>query len=274
MNKSVKPRVLATDLDGTLIPLNNHPEHHVSLRQLRQKFSENNFEFVFVTGRHLASVLRAIDQFHLPTPDWILCDVGSSIYRRDDSGSYQIHDAYADHLQCLLGVESMTKIRDQLRESAGMRFQEEEKQSRFKLSFYCMKHQISRQVVLLNEVLLKHSIQCQIISSADPFNHDGLIDLLPANVSKAYALNWWAASQQIAPDSIVFAGDSGNDLAAMTAGFKTIVVGNASDEVKRAAIEAHQVAGHPNRIWIAEAQATSAVLAGCYHFGMIDEEQK
>jgi hypothetical protein len=54
---------------------------------------------------------------------------------------------------------------------------------------------------------------------------NGLIDLLPTNVSKAHALAWWVDHARMMPDSIVFASDSGKELAALTAGYRAILVG-------------------------------------------------
>ena len=61
-------RVLATDLDGTLIPLAGIEQNEFDLRTLASQLEQQRVMLVFVTGRHLASVVGAIQQFQLPPP--------------------------------------------------------------------------------------------------------------------------------------------------------------------------------------------------------------
>ena len=106
----------------------------------------------------------------------------------------------------------------------------------------------------------------RVISSVDPFNGNGLIDLLPAGVSKAYALDWWIRHRHTDAQHVVFAGDSGNALAALTAGYRAIVVGNADPSVVSMAKKKHQQNGWNNRLYLATQRATSGVLEGCRWF--------
>jgi hydroxymethylpyrimidine pyrophosphatase-like HAD family hydrolase len=90
--------------------------------------------------------------------------------------------------------------------------------------------------------------------------------LLPAGVSKASALQWWCRERNLSQESVVFAGDSGNDLAAFVAGYQTVIVGNASGLIVQKVREAHHEAGWANRLLCAEGHATSGVLEGLRHF--------
>ena len=93
----VCPRVLASDLDGTLIPLPDSPENERDLIRIKSALSDHPIEIVFATGRHLASVVEAMATYGLPTPDWVVCDVGSAIYHYVE-GDYQPYSAYRTHL--------------------------------------------------------------------------------------------------------------------------------------------------------------------------------
>ena len=66
--------------------------------------------------------------------------------------------------------------------------------------------------------------------------------------------------------SVIFAGDSGNDLAAFNAGYKTIFVGNAADSIVDKVQEARRCAGWSDRLYHASRHATSGVLEGVQHF--------
>lgn len=262
-------QVLATDLDGTLIPLANDSSNVRDLKTLAQQLSDNDVLLVFSTGRHLASVEQAIEEYSLPAPEWIICDVGTSIFRREQE-TYVAAEAYEQHLAERVANLPLCELAAKLGEIQGLRLQEAEKQGRFKLSFYSDAselHELTRQLQLrLNDWSAPYSI----VSSVDPFNGDGLIDILPESVSKAYALRWWGSHTGRSQDSVVFAGDSGNDTAALSDGFRAIVVGNASRSVARAVCEAHAQSGWTDRLYLARERGTSGVLEGCRWFGLAE----
>ncbi len=260
------PKVLATDLDGTLIPLAGNEQNEHDLRQLKLELAAADMRLTYATGRHLASVKQAIEQYQLPVPDWIICDVGTSLYRCLPSGVFQPSQRYADHLRQIVGDCCVTELAKRLAPIASLRLQEAEKQGRFKLSFYCDAEQLSASVGEIEQTAGQQQLPYSVIASLDPFEQVGLIDLLPKHVSKAYALQWWSQSQSLALRDIIFAGDSGNDSAALEAGYRAIVVGNASPEVLSTALLAHAAAGLSGRIYSAKEPATSGVLAGLRHF--------
>ncbi len=103
--------ILATDLDGTLIPMEGSTQNAADLKTLSQSLADAKVPLVFVTGRHLKSILRAIDQFDLPAPAWIVADVGTSIYNNDGAGGWQAIEGYADYLQSTLNEVSLDMIR-------------------------------------------------------------------------------------------------------------------------------------------------------------------
>ncbi|TWU22894.1 Mannosylfructose-phosphate phosphatase [Novipirellula galeiformis] len=264
-------KVLATDLDGTLIPLENDHDNRRDLGEIERFLHDHDIELLFVTGRHFASVEQAILQYSLPHPEWIICDVGTTIMRRPGpSGSLdnamERVQAYQDNLASIVGSIATTDLIKEFSGIQGTRVQEPEKQGPYKLSYYADASQLDSIVDRFQQTLARIAAPYSIIASIDPFNGDGLIDLLPRGVSKAYALRWWAEHMTIHPDAIVFAGDSGNDLAALTAGYRAIVVENASDALKRDVRAAHQRANTEHFVFLANQKATSGVMEGLkYH---------
>jgi alpha-amylase len=260
-------RVLATDLDGTLIPLDGNQQNRSDLRTLAEHLMHHDVRLTYVTGRHFDSVARAIEQFQLPQPDWVICDVGTSIYQRQTTGVFELVEAYEGHQDRIIAAMPIRTLRERLRSIDGLRLQEEEKQGRFKLSFYADAAQVDNFVGLIQKQLDQTNAPYSIIHSVDPFKGDGLIDVLPSSVSKAHALAWWVQRTAFRPDAIVFAGDSGNDLAVLTSGYRSIVVGNADRELATRVYCAHREAGWKNRLYLARSLATSGVLEGCRWFG-------
>jgi len=260
------PVFLATDLDGTLIPLTEESDHHQSLVLLADLLKKHEMSLAFVTGRHFASVQKAIMQFDLPQPDWILCDVGTSAYERCSDGTFRHVDRYAQKLHAIAGGVEQEQLFDLITVIPRLRPQEPEKQSPFKTSFYAAPEYIDDIVSQLGDRLLRKRTPVQIISSIDPFTSEGLIDLLPVGVSKAFALDWLCGERNLSHQSVIFAGDSGNDLAAFNAGYNTVLVGNTADSIVAQVLKTHSNAGWQDRLYHASQHATSGVLEGVLHF--------
>lgn len=260
--------ILATDLDGTLIPLDGDPQNLADLKTLAGELEREGTTLIFSTGRHFTSVAEAIGRFQLPQPDWLICDVGTSIYRRRRVGTFEIVESYQEHQDRIIKAMPIHVLRDQLEPIKGLRRQEQEKQGRFKLSFYVDSARLDELVGRVQEILEETDAPYSLIHSVDPFNGDGLIDLLPSTVSKAHALQWWVRHTGSNRDALVCAGDSGNDLAALTAGYRAILVANADRSVAKKAHEVHRESGWKNRLYLARERATSGVLEGCRWFGL------
>ena len=267
--------ILATDLDGTLIPLVGVPHNQRALHVLNDAQKKRSLALTFVTGRHLESVRSAIQEHQLPLPDWIICDVGTSIFRcaRGRGTEISCHPVpeYRNHLDGIAAQFPVANLRDRLSDVAGVRLQEPRKQSRFKLSYYTERSLLQTSVELIAQRLDQYQAPYSIVHSVDPFSGEGLIDLLPRNVSKAHALNWWCQRESVSAESLVYAGDSGNDLAALVAGYRSIVVGNADRELADTVTAAHRSAGWTGRLFLANEPGTSGVLEGCRHFGLLSE---
>ena len=266
MSERIKVSVLATDMDGTFIPMEGDSQNQTDLLELQGELDRNDIALMYVTGRHFDLVLDAIRSYGLPSPPWMICDVGASIYHINDLGTYTTLDAYTQQLIAIVGEHSRDALVRQINETVDLRLQEEEKQTEFKVSYYCDAEMLDDAVQRLTSALELARLPYRIISSVDPFTGVGLIDLLPAGVSKAYALRWWAGYTQSDHESIIFAGDSGNDVAALTAGYRSIVVGNAERSVVDQVQLSHREKAWSDRLVISSAHATSGVLEGLRYF--------
>ena len=261
--------ILATDLDGTLIPMDGCVHNAAALAKLSEELAAAQVPLIFVTGRHLRSIERAIEQFHLPMPDWVVADVGTSVYERDGSGAWTLADGYSDFLQASVGETPLEVIRFAFDKFDELTLQAPEKQGRLKLSYYCARDRVDEVAKTLQAALDDMSAPYAVTSSLDPFTTHGLIDVLTRVASKAAALQWWADKQLVELRSIVYAGDSGNDFAALASGFRSIVVANAEPQLIEAVQLAHATAGWDDRLYVANEQATSGVLEGCRWFKVL-----
>lgn len=261
------PRLLATDLDGTLIPLPGNEDNPEALREIEKSRFDGKLPLVFATGRHLESVEKAIIEYSLPQPDWIICDVGSRIV--DCRGDSRIDfNAYLEHLENLAGGLSRAEVEQALAGIDGLHLQVPEHQTEFKVSYECASENLAGILAQVEQSIADLPYSC--MGSLDPFLDCGLIDVMPGRVNKAYALLWLATHADFKPEEVVYSGDSGNDLAALASGFHAIVVANASrglaDKVSALQKEREVPA---DRIFEAKGEATSGVLEGCIHYGLI-----
>jgi HAD superfamily hydrolase (TIGR01484 family) len=287
--------ILATDLDGTLIPVtpmqlatNATSEYRTTesngattsdsaraeraaLATLRRLSDAGKIEIIFVTGRHPSSVIGVISDKRLPSPQWIICDVGTTILQRVSRQPYHPIEAYVNHLDSIIGQFTTVHLRSKIILHADLSPQENEKQGRHKLSYYCDAAKLVDHVAKMDSQIEQLSAPYRTVASVDPFNGDGLIDLLPRGIDKSTALQWWANHRIASKDQIVFAGDSGNDFAALTSGFRAILVGNADRELAARVVEHHQQLGTTDRIYLATGLATAGVLEGCVEYGIVSQ---
>ncbi|MCA9200806.1 MAG: HAD hydrolase family protein, partial [Planctomycetales bacterium] len=138
MQQKTLDRILATDLDGTFIPLDNNVQNERDLALLSTHLQTSPIPLIFVTGRHLASVENAIHQYNLPTPQMLICDVGSSIYQ-SVNGVWQPNLEYRQALTQRCHNWEISQVDDVLQDvlvRTSLCLQESEKQGKFKRSYY------------------------------------------------------------------------------------------------------------------------------------------
>lgn len=267
-NPAILPRILATDLDGTFIPLPGNAENQAALEHIREACAARLIGLVFATGRHLESVLEAIQKCSLPPPDWIVCDVGTAIYR-NIGGGFELFAPFEALLAAQTRGADRTAVETLLAGVDGLSLQPLDRQARFKISYDSTAEGAGRLAALVNQRLADAQLPYACLASIDPLQPHGLLDVLPAGASKAAALLWLASHADFSPDEVVFAGDSGNDLAALACGFRAIVVANAPNGLAEQARQTLAARGQGERLFQATRAATSGVLEGCRHFGLV-----
>ncbi len=266
-----RPRVLATDLDGTLIPLPGRDENRRDLDVLREHFDSGDAVLVFVTGRHLAAIRDLLIVHQLPRPHWVIGDVGTTLYAQD-AGDWREVGEYRRHLADMVVELPVADLRSALTRFDDLRLQEDHKQGDYKLSYYVDAERLDDIAARTREWVDETGAPYSFVASVDPFNGDGLLDFLPKDVSKAHALDWWRMHVGHEPHEIVFAGDSGNDLAAFESGYRSIVVGNADRRLASCVQEHHRSQGWAGRLHLPVEHATSGVLAGCRWFELLPDD--
>lgn len=261
-------RLFASDIDGTLLS-HSSPEREKSARaQFFRLFTPRPTRTMlcYVTGRSLALTKEVITNAELPEPDALICDVGTSLYLKQD-GLWTPDSGYKKFLlQCWEG-KTQAQARAFLSEFSFLTLQEEEHQSEFKLSFYVDYHcDHNRLVQQVGDLLSHNEMESSIIFSRDPSKKRGLLDILPKGAAKLSALQHYMARFCLLPENVVYAGDSGNDLSAFCSGVRVIVVANTEKSVKdEVALWATKQAME-KEIYFSKKESIQGVLEGlCYH---------
>jgi HAD superfamily hydrolase (TIGR01484 family) len=262
------PRVLATDLDGTLIPLPGRPENKADLKTLSALLEERSRELIFCTGRHYESVIEALDEFQLPLPKWMICGVGSAIYE-NVNGEFRRYERYNEHLNEVAAHIELQSLRDLMGTVEGVTLQIEAHQDRFKLSYDCEGAELEAVSRRVDDLLEKEALPFHCMASLDPFHGVGFLDIMPKGVTKAYALVWLSTHGDFDPGEVIYSGDSGNDFAALTHGFRAILVGNATETLRDRIYVALRENAYEDRLYCAEGHATTGVLEGCRALGLV-----
>ena len=268
------PRILlCTDLDRTLIP-NGPQSESVNARKIfTELVSRDELTLTYVTGRHLEIIEQAIKNYQLPVPDYIIADVGSTIYQSGPDG-WTHWQEWENEISPCWANKSHYDIKALLGDISFLRMQEMQKQNTHKLSYYVPLQTDHEK--LINEIdsrLQQAGVKAAIIWSIDEPAAIGLLDIVPANVSKKHAIEFLMEKQNFNIKNTVFSGDSGNDLQVIASPIQSILVANASDKIKSTALEQTRKLGIEDTLYIARGaymgmngNYSAGVIEGLVHF--------
>lgn len=266
---STPPRLLASDLDGTLIPAGLGVDGE-AIGRFRAAVMARGLPLAYVTGRDVGLALRGIARFGLPLPDLMICDVGTSVYHRAHGSDRYVPDSgYAEQMRATLGGARRDDLLAPLATLHGLEFQDERKQTEFKVSFWVDPDALDALPGQVAERLATLPVRPHTVWSHDPHSGRPLLDLLPPGVAKHTGLDHVRRAGGFSLDDILFAGDSGNDLEALVSGHPAVVVANAPEPLKaevRARADRRRIL---DRVYFAHESFADGVLEGCRHFGVL-----
>jgi len=230
--------LICTDMDRTLLP-NGAAAESAGARDLFARLAARpEVSLAYVTGRHLALIQEAIRHYALPVPDFAIADVGTTIYEIG-RGRWQAWQAWSCEIDGDWQGREARELHLLLHGIDGLRLQEAEKQNRHKLSFYVPLTMDAEALQADVAARLENSgLRANLIWSIDEELDIGLLDILPVSANKRHAVEFLMRQHGFALDDTVFAGDSGNDLDVMLSPIQSVLVANASEDVRAAAAKA------------------------------------
>jgi sucrose-6-phosphatase len=265
-------KILATDLDRTLLPNGSWPEDPGAIDLFNELTEKQEVYVVYVTGRNLNLAENAIEEFGIRHPDVLIGDVGTSI-RKFEQGSWHPDTGWDAHVKQTSPRWDAEAIRSTVAGIDGLVEQEREHCSQFKQSYY-VEHQRNEAILKAVDERVKGKYDEVIVYSFDSQTGKGLLDFLPQSATKQTALEYIAEELDTDKSEVVFCGDSGNDVYPLTAGFCGVLVRNADDQLV-ANVRQAQAANPDLKVYFAKGDFkglsgyyTSGVIEGAYHYGI------
>lgn len=266
--------LICTDLDRTLIPNGPQPESPGSRKRFAALAGRPEVTLTYVSGRHRALIEDAIATYRLPVPDFVIGDVGTTIYRVGKEHAWERMQQWEEQIAADWAGHTHGELLALLKKLPVLRMQELSKQNRLKVSYYLPLYQdIDKLAPAIRERLESVGIRARLVWSVDDIADIGLLDILPASASKRHAIEALMVEQGFDLQHTVFCGDSGNDMEVLISPIPSVLVGNSRGDVKRLARELAVEAGTGDCLYVAEggllgmnANYSAGMLEGIAHY--------
>lgn len=199
---------LATDLDGTLLAGSAEQRERLAAALV-------GVRTIFVTGRAVESVRPLLSRPFVPTPEFIIADVGATVV---DGRDFQPVSPLQERIDAVWPGARV--VRERLAGFRGLVRQAVPQERR-------CSYTIEDPAVVTPE--LEEAVRelgCELLLSAGRY-----LDVLPRGVSKGSTLAALVDLLALDRDEVFVAGDTLNDLSLFRAGFAGVLVGNAEPAI-------------------------------------------
>ena len=235
--------LICADLDRTLLPNGSEPESPEARPRFRRLASRPDVRVAYVSGRNRDQIASALGEYELPEPDFAIADVGATIYSVRDDGWHE-WTSWNNRLATDWPPGTRERLRGSLRDLEDLIEQEDSRQGPFKLSYFVATG--ADPVTALARVraaIVRSGAPAASVWSTDAVLEVGLLDVLPPSATKLHAIEHLMEGERIDHAHTVFAGDSGNDLSVLVSGVPSVLVANATGDVRAEAVRRSERAG-------------------------------
>jgi sucrose-phosphate synthase len=244
-------RMLVTDIDNTLT---GDDEALDALRQKLETVGEN-VAFAVATGRTLAyadEALATLASKGLRAPNVLITASGTQLHygirrrERDRSWEHQIDYRW-----------NPERVREVLAGMDGLAAGPREHETRFRLH-YAVEPGSGVTTAAVRRALRKAGLQATVL-----VDHGRSLEVIPVRASPGLAIRFICFKWNLAPERLLVAGDSGNDLDMLSGDTLGVVVGNHTSELE-------ELRDRP-RIYFAEGTHAWGIVEGIDHYRFLGE---
>jgi sucrose-6F-phosphate phosphohydrolase len=261
--------LICTDLDRTLIPNGPQPESAGAREAFKQLCGYEDVVLAYVSGRDRSLVEQAIEHYTLPQPDYVIADVGATIFQLGETANWHRWSHWAEQISPDWNGYTSQQLLKQFADWPGLREQEPAKQQPYKASFYV---ELTLNKTSLIEQMACHlnqlDVQANLIWSVDEELGVGLLDLLPQAAGKYLAIDFLRTELKLQETEVLFSGDSGNDLDVMVSPIPSVLVANAELNVLNEAQQRISESAFADRFYAAKGGFMG--MNGCYSAGILE----
>jgi sucrose-phosphate synthase len=242
-----RDRAIFTDIDQTLL---GDPD---KLEQFTETIRDNRrcLSFGIATGRRIDSALAIMKKHGVPTPDVLISSLGTRIHYGAGLSKDRHWDDHVDH------DWNRDRIRRALGDVAGLKLQQNSKQSRLKLSYFYDAEK-APSVEELTALLHQQELTANVLLSFGQF-----LDIIPSRASKGQALRYAALRLDIPLEQLLVAGGSGADEDMMRGNTLAVVVANRHHEELSALVDL-------DRVYFSNQPGAAGLLDAIEHYGFLD----
>ena len=247
--KSKIELILATDIDGTFL----FPDSDGTSSDLYKVILDNREKIllIYVTGRGFENIVPMLHNPSLPTPDYIIADVGATVLKREGEAFVPVMPMQADIAAKWPGRDC---VLDRVAAIEGLQLQEVPQERR--CSFLYESSGVFKAAKQIADAL-----DLETLTSADKY-----LDFLPRGVSKGSTLMELLKVEQLPESKVLVAGDTLNDLSLMETGYRGVVVNNGEPALK-SAVAVQNIARVTQQIYFAEHEGPNGILEAIQYHG-------
>lgn len=237
-------QLMISDIDNTLLGDNKSMRELFALLESHR----DTLGWGVSTGRSLELTIEAMTEYNIPTPDIIICSVGTEIYYGPD---LRMDKGWQNHISYQWRPE---EIKEVLGNVDFLTFQESEGQRSHKISYYMAADY--DYLFWVYYKLEEAGLRCRVI-----YSHGQFLDIIPIRASKGKAVDYLRYKYEFSPLHVMVAGDSGNDEDMLSGKARGLVVGNYSEELEK-------LKDRPN-IYFSSHKFAGGIIDGLNHYGFI-----
>ena len=251
------------DLDGTLIPNSGITPAKGGMRRTLRLLEElqETVILAYASSRNLQQSKKVQKTFHLPEPNYWICNLGTEIYAKNKAIK-EWERTMGEPIQQRLIRQKLLKIN-------GITYPAD-KQSDYKCCMYFQGSENEESIKKIQNILKEMESKLRMVYSKNSVNNKNVLDIIPENAGKGGALLYLKEKNNFSFDEIFFAGDSGTDIDALLCGVQACLVGNA-DEATRKILQKMITEIEDSKIFFADYNYGDGIMQGLDAYNQLPE---